>query len=1292
MDSASTRTVTQRLPTALSAVLCMALLVFGTGCPSGGQPLDGTDNDNTSDGTGGVSGKIVNITTNFSLSSLDPPLSVTYSVSGSPESILGFYVPVADNNPGAIPIGAPVIVAATLPATGGDTRFEFDPAAAGVGFYRVGIIMVVNDEELTAESEGIIQVEGSPDPYFVQPTDAVTPVFAGAEVFVSFDAGDPEGDVQWRLFYLSATDSRDSPPDQLGTRIEVGSGNFGSATLDTTGFASGDYELGISATDSGFSIETTVSEGDTDRIVTIPNDSQSGPIIRVLSDSDLNQPNLVFTAPGSNDAELFRNQAYTLQFAAAILEPGATGEIELFYDNDSQVGNGFRATIVENLPASTTSYPLPTDLPEGTWYIGATIRTIGGTSPMVTYYATGKVIVVRNPTLTVNEPDSPLPVAPSTDVTVAWTTNAPASSGTVDVFARKVTAGVATGAEIPIETDAAMSTRSVMFSSSTSGLFEITVRLEFIDGTKLSATAAEFVRVSTVPPILWLGSLTDDDPAFAGAIFGGVNFEDNAGGSLTAAGDLDDDNVDDFVIGSRYGKPFFVNPSGVGPGEAYIIYGASGGVSITGEFSLNSVGSSSLRGVTLTGVRTISDSNDTDGLATIALIPDADDDGKDELAFGFPRTNSAALEPDIISPDIGPLERESVFLSGGVVILSSTNSILADPTGDVPVIALDVVGRQFSDVTVEPGDISLALDDQWRFEAGDSQAGTVDRCVEGTDGVDDTIIGPSVGFWDQLAPPLWEQLGFELYTGQPAEELCPTQYEFTGCPDDATWLFAGSGFYPATAEPLEPFGARLIGPDEGDGFGTSISASNVLGDGGRGDLLISAPNRTAFTAYVDGLSIDVSNAGVAFLANNRTFWGPDTVFLDGETPPTPHQYTIGFASHCGDDRAEIVGALRITGDTGDNIQIVLGIDDFNGDGLNDFAVGAPSAGGGQGRVYIAYRRQGGSALEGHFVLSKLELAPSNAERLDGMLVVTDGTADALGSSLATGFDFNDDGVPDLVIGSPNASVGVGEVIILFGDPGIVSGSNGISVDDLLSVSRTTDGGPVAVRITGNARDSGGLFGFNVANAGDVDGDGLNDLLIAAPNASPRFDLDPNDSDDSLTEPGLDLDFNGIQDDVSGAANRSDGIVDTLDNLQSAGIVYLVYGRNRLDEVRTCSDSGKACDTITDCDPGEVCSSVDMTISIDQLGTNQLRGFMIVGRSEGDRLGGGDAGDSNAGGISGKAGRGRSYGLASAGDVDGDGRADILIGSTLADPRRDPNTGVGVQNGGEAYLIYGSVAR
>jgi hypothetical protein len=378
-------------------------------------------------------------------------------------------------------------------------------------------------------------------------------------------------------------------------------------------------------------------------------------------------------------------------------------------------------------------------------------------------------------------------------------------------------------------------------------------------------------------------------------------------------------------------------------------------------------------------------------------------------------------------------------------------------------------------------------------------------------------------------------------------------------------------------------------------------------------------------------------------ASGDEFFQVDTVFTDGEIPPTPHMYTVGFPSHCGDGRAETVGAVRVVGDSNDSIQTVLGIDDFNGDSVNDIVVGAPAANGGQGRVYIAYRRKGGSALEGDFVLNKLEKAPSDVERLDGMLIVTDGGSDALGSSFATNLDFNGDGVSDLVIGSPNALGGVGEVVIVFGDPGVVSDANGISVDTLLSTSRTTDGGPVAVRITGNSRDSDGQFGFNVAFAGDVDNDGTDDLLIAAPNATPRFDPYPNDGDDTLSEEGLDLDFDGIKDDVSSSTGQPDGVVDTFDDLSNAGIVYVVLGLNRLDQVKTCSETGKACESATDCLSGETCASPNMSISIDQLGTTHLRGFMIVGRAAGDRLGGGDAGDPDSGGKSDKLGRGRSGG-------------------------------------------------
>ncbi len=77
-----------------------------------------------------------------------------------------------------------------------------------------------------------------------------------------------------------------------------------------------------------------------------------------------------------------------------------------------------------------------------------------------------------------------------------------------------------------------------------------------------------------------------------------------------------------------------------------------------------------------------------------------------------------------------------------------------------------------------------------------------------------------------------------------------------------------------------------------------------------------------------------------------------------------------------------------------------------------------------------------------------------------------------------------------------------------------------------------------------------------------------------------------------------------------------------------------------------------------------------TISLDQIGTPYLPGVSFIGRAAGNALGGGVT-------LSGL----QSRGVSAAGDVDGDGRADIMISSILASP--DDKT-----EAGEVYLIYG----
>ena len=254
---------------------------------------------------------------------------------------------------------------------------------------------------------------------------------------------------------------------------------------------------------------------------------------------------------------------------------------------------------------------------------------------------------------------------------------------------------------------------------------------------------------------------------------------------------------------------------------------------------------------------------------------------------------------------------------------------------------------------------------------------------------------------------------------------------------------------------------------------------------------------------------------------------------------------------------------------------VAGAGDVNGDGIDDVIIGAyladPDGKEDAGESYVVFGRVGGFGPD----LSLADLDGTNGFRLDGI-----DADDRSGLSVAGVGDVNGDGVDDIMVGAgrtdPNSPFATGESYVVFGRAG------GFGPDLLLADLDGTNGfrlGDI---------DQGNRGGLPVAGAGDVNGDGIDDLIIGASTA-------------------------------------------TRDDKFLAGESYVVFGRL-----------------------GGFGSDVSLA---DLDGTN---GFRLDGIEAGDRSGSSVAG---------------------AGDVNGDGFDDVIIGAYLADP--DGNTWAG-----ESYVVFG----
>jgi len=624
-----------------------------------------------------------------------------------------------------------------------------------------------------------------------------------------------------------------------------------------------------------------------------------------------------------------------------------------------------------------------------------------------------------------------------------------------------------------------------------------------------------------------------------GFVIHGVDALDYSGYSVSTAGDMNGDGFDDILIGASG-----ADPHGSASGESYVVFGGAAGpgnIVITSdglgttdvESFVGSAGADSFSNVGADDSVSAGASDDTISIASSDFFTIDGGNGEDTLSISNDLdltgmagkhiheieiinlgSSGATLTVDSLS--IANLSATSNTLrvdgSDGAVDFS-TQALVKGPDAVIGGVTYNVYTQGAMTLQVEAG-LTLPLAPAPTFDSlalssldggngfvingigssdGSGWAVSSAGDVNG-DGFDDIIVGAYMATFENLAgesyvvygsssgfsptlelsaldgtagfmikgTAMFDQSGYSVSSagdlnGDGFSDLIIGAHNsnpaLSSSKGKSYVVFGQSASFGATLELSTLDGATgfvLNGINYEDYSGRAVSAAGDVNGDGFDDIIVGAHGASSPGAVSSGESYIVFGKSTGF---SSAF---DLSTLDG---------TTGFVIH-GDSMAGSGWAVSSAGDV-------------NSDGFDDIIIGGrgvPEFSPEPGAAYVVFGKGTGFS-------TTLDL--STLDGTTGFAINGASLWDAMGYSVSSAGDVNGDGFGDVIVGAFGAATD-GESYVVFGKD---SGFNA-------AVDISTLDGVIGFTIHGAGYD--GNSGQSVSSAGDVNGDGFDDLIIGAP--------------------------------------------------------------------------------------------------------------------------------------------------------------------------------------------------